>query len=88
MVGYGCYCIVGNSLIHNSQETILMSRTIRFVVKIVKQEHEVSDIRPLSLIKPFSFDFIESFDSSSSDNLTPHSLSMISMNLISQSGTL
>jgi len=88
VVDYGHYYIVGNSLTHNSQETILTSRTVRFVVKIVKQEHEISDIRPLSLIKPFSFDFIEPFDFSSSDNLTPHSLSMISMNLISQSGTM
>jgi len=58
------------------------------MVKIVKQEHEVSNIQPLSSVKHFSFDFIELFDFSLGDNLTPHSLSMISLNLISQVGSL
>jgi len=88
VVGCGCCCIVGDSLPHNSQETILMPRTIRSMIKIVKQEHEVSDIEPLSLVKPSSFDFIELFDSSSGDNLTPHFSSMILLNLISQSDSL
>jgi hypothetical protein len=44
VVGYGCYRIVGNSLTHNSQEIILIPRIARAMVKIVKQEHEVSDI--------------------------------------------
>jgi hypothetical protein len=83
VVGCGCYHIIGYSLTHNFQETILMPRTTRSMVKIVKQEHEISNIWPLSLIKSYSFDFIELFDFSSNDNLTPHSLSMILLNLIS-----
>ncbi len=73
VVGCGCYCIVGNSLTHNSQETILMPGTTMFVGKIMKQKHEVNDIWLLSLIKPFSSDFIELSNSSLSDDLTPHS---------------
>jgi hypothetical protein len=33
MAGYGRYYIVGDSLAHNYQETILMARTTGFVVK-------------------------------------------------------
>jgi len=44
VVGCGRYCIVGNSLSHNFQDTILMLRTIGFVVKIMKEEHKVFDI--------------------------------------------
>jgi hypothetical protein len=88
VVGYGHYYIVGNNLIHNSQEIILTPRTTRFVVKIVQREHEVNDIRPLFSVKPFSFDFIELSNSSLGDNLTPHSLSTISPNLIFQFGSL
>jgi len=70
------------------QETILTPRTVGFVGKIVKQEHEVNNTWPLYLIKPFSSIFIELSDYSLSDDLTPHSSSMISPNLIFQSGSL
>ncbi len=36
VVGYGHYCIVGDSLVHNSQVTILTARTIGFVIKTMK----------------------------------------------------
>jgi hypothetical protein len=36
VVGCGHYYIVGDSLVHNSQVTILMARTIGFVVKTMK----------------------------------------------------
>jgi hypothetical protein len=56
VVGCGCYHNVGNSFIHNSQKIILTPRITRFVVKIVKQEHEVNNIQPLSLVlKTFFF---------------------------------
>ncbi len=88
LVGYGHYRIIGDSVIHNSQEIILMPRTIGFMVKILKQKHELSDTRPLSLVKFSSSDFIELSNFFSSDNLTPHSLSMILLDLISQFGSL
>jgi hypothetical protein len=88
VVGYGRYHIISDSLTQKSQETILTPRTTRSMVKIMKQEHEVNNTRPLSLVKPFSSDFIELSDSSSNDNLTPHFLSMILPNLISQSSSL
>ncbi len=88
VVGCGHHRIVGDSLIHNLQETILTLRTIRSMVKIVKQEHEISNIQLLFLNKPSSYVFIELFDSSSSNNLIPHSSSTISPNLISQFGSL
>jgi hypothetical protein len=78
-----CYRIVGDSFIHNSQETILTPWIAEFVIKIVKQKHEVNDNRLLSSIKPSSFIFIELSDYSSGDNLTPHFSSTISLNLIS-----
>jgi hypothetical protein len=43
VVGCGHYRIVGDSLLHNFKETILTLRITRFVVKIVKQKHEVND---------------------------------------------
>jgi hypothetical protein len=46
MVGCGRYHTVGDSLNHNFQDTILMLGTIVYVVKIVKEEHEVHDILP------------------------------------------
>jgi hypothetical protein len=46
VVGFNHYRIVGDSLIHNSQETMLMSRTIGFVIKIVKEENDVTHIFP------------------------------------------
>jgi hypothetical protein len=44
VVGFGCYHIVGNSLIHNSQETILTLGTIGFMVKIVKQDMKLTTL--------------------------------------------
>ncbi len=88
VVSCGCYHIVGDNLIHNSQETILMPGIVRFMVKIVKQKHEINNIQPLSYVKLPSSDFIEFFNFSSSDDLTPHSSSMILLNLISQFGSL
>jgi hypothetical protein len=82
VVDCGCYHIVGDSLTHNSQETILTPKIIGSVVKIVKQ-HKVKDIRTLFPIKPSSSNFIKLYDFSSGDDLTPHSLSTISLNLIS-----
>jgi hypothetical protein len=46
VVGSGHYCIVGNNLIHNSQDTILTLGTIGLVVKIVKEEHKVFNTFP------------------------------------------
>jgi hypothetical protein len=46
VVGFGHYCIVGNNLIHNSQDTILTLGTIGLVVKIVKEEHKVFNTFP------------------------------------------
>jgi hypothetical protein len=88
LVGCGRYRIIGDSLILNSQEIILMPRTIGSMVKILKQKHELSDTRLLFSVKFSSFDFIELSDFSLSDNLTPHSSSMILLDLISQFGSL
>jgi hypothetical protein len=52
-------------------------------VKIVKQEHEVSNTCLLSLYEPTPSIFIELFDFSLSGDLTPQPLSMKSPNLIS-----
>ncbi len=41
---FGCCRIVGNNCTHNSQGTMLMPRTIRSMVKIMKKEHEVNYI--------------------------------------------
>ncbi len=77
MVGCGHYHIVGDSLVHNFQETILTTGTVSFVVKImVKQELKVDDTFPqCSNVFAFSV-FIELFNSSSSEDLTPLPLSM------------
>ncbi len=70
VVGCGHYCIVGDSLAHNYQETILMATPTCSMVKTVKQKPEVDDV----LLRYFdvlaSFIFIELFDSSSSEDLT------------------
>jgi len=39
-VGFGHYCIVGDSLTYNFQDTILTLGIIGFVVKIVKDKHK------------------------------------------------
>jgi hypothetical protein len=43
VVGYGYYRIVGDNLVHNSQETILTIGIAGSMVKIMKQELEVDD---------------------------------------------
>jgi hypothetical protein len=88
VVGCERYHIVGDSLTHNFQETILTPRTRGFAVKILKQEHEINDTQPLSSIKPSSYVFIELYDPSLGDDLKPHFSSMMSPKLISQSGSL
>ncbi len=62
MVGCACYHIVGDSLIHDSQETNFMLRTTSSMVKIVKQKHEVSNILPSCSNALASYVFIELFD--------------------------
>jgi len=46
VVGCGHYYIIGDNLTHNFQETILTLKTIGFVVKIMKQGHEVNENFP------------------------------------------
>ncbi len=76
MVGCGCYCIVGDSLVYNSQKTILMARIVCFVVKIVKQELKVDDtfLQPSNALA--SSIFIELSNSSLGEDLTPLPLSI------------
>ncbi len=71
VVGCGRYCIVGDNLNHNSQNTILTPRTTGSIVKIVKDKHEVlNTILQCSNALAISIS-IELFDSSSNDNFTP-----------------
>ncbi len=42
MVGCGRYCIVGNNLTHNFQETILMPRIERSTVNIVNKKMKLA----------------------------------------------
>jgi hypothetical protein len=71
LVGCGRYRIIGDSLAHNSQETIVTIGTASFVVKTVKQEFEVDDIFLQSFVGLAPSVFIELFDSSSDEDLTP-----------------
>jgi hypothetical protein len=71
VVDCGQYCIVGGNLSDNFQDTILMSRIVCFVVKIMKNKHEAFDILLKSSDAAAFSVFIELFDSSSCDNLTP-----------------
>ncbi len=71
MVGCGHYRIVGDSLAHNSQETIFTTRIASFVIKIVKQELEVDDILLQCYDVFTSSIFIKLSDSSSGEDLTP-----------------
>jgi hypothetical protein len=71
VVGFGCYCIVGDSLIHNFQNIILTLGTIGYVVKIVKDKYEVSNILLPCSDALASFVVIELSYSFSSDDLTP-----------------
>jgi hypothetical protein len=65
-----------------------MARTTGFEVKIVKQKIEVDDIFPQCSHALMSFPFIELFDSSIGENLTPLPLLMKSLKGILQFGAL
>jgi len=71
VVGFGCYCIVGDSLIHNFQNIILTLGTISYVVKIVKDKYEVSNILLPCSDALASFVVVELSYSFLSDDLTP-----------------
>jgi hypothetical protein len=71
VVGCGHYRIVGDSLAHNYQETILTTKTTSFVVKNVKQEFKIDNTLLQSFNVITSFIFIELFDSSLGEDLTP-----------------
>ncbi len=71
MVGYGRYCIVGDNLVHNSQETILMPRIADSVVKTMKQKLKVDNTLPYCYDVFASFVFIDMSKSSSSEDSTP-----------------
>ncbi len=71
MISYGYYRIVGDSLVHDSQETILMAGTAGFVVKTMKQELKVDNTLPQCFDALASFTFIELSNSFTSEDLTP-----------------
>ncbi len=71
MVGYGHYRIVGDSLVHNLSETILMAGTVGFMVKIMKQELQVDDTFLQCYDVLAFFVFIELYDFSLNEDLTP-----------------
>jgi hypothetical protein len=68
VVGFGCYCVVGDNLTHNSHKIILMLGT-SYVVKFVKQENDVSHTFFQCSNVLTSSVFIELFDYSSSEDL-------------------
>jgi hypothetical protein len=76
VVGCGHYRIVGDSLAHNYQETILTTRTTSFVVKNVKHELKVDDTLFQCHDVLTSFIFIELSNSSLGEDLTPLPLLM------------
>jgi hypothetical protein len=76
VVGCGHYHIVGDSLVHNSQKTILTIKTTSFVVKNVKQELRVDNIFLQIYNVLTSFIFIKQYDSSLGEELTPLPLLM------------
>ncbi len=88
VVGCGCYYIVGSSLIHDSQETILTPRIASSMVKIMKQEHKINNTFSQCSNTLTSSIFIELSDSSSSDNFTPLPLSTKTSKGILQFGVL
>jgi hypothetical protein len=65
------YHILGDNLVHISQETILTARITKFVVKIVKQKFEGDDILPQCFDVFASFLFIELSNSFLGEDLTP-----------------
>jgi hypothetical protein len=76
VVGCGHYCIVGDSLVHNSQETILTTKTTGFMVKIMKQKLEVDNTLLQCSNVIMSYVFIELSDSLACEDLTPPPSSM------------
>jgi hypothetical protein len=46
VVGLGQYHIIGNSLNHNFEDTILMLGATCSIAKIMKDEHKVLDVLP------------------------------------------
>jgi hypothetical protein len=83
VVNSGRYHIIGNSLIHNSQDTIFTPRIASCLVKIVKEEHKVLNTLLQCWNTLASFVFIELSNSSLCDNLTPLPFSMKSLIVIS-----
>jgi len=71
VVGYGRYRIVGDNMVHNSQETILMARTADFVVKTMKQKLKVDNTLPYYYDVFASFVFIKLSESSLGEDSTP-----------------
>jgi len=57
IVGFSCYRIVGDNLTHNLQETMLTPGTSSFVIKIMKEENDVTHILPecLNILASFLF---------------------------------
>jgi hypothetical protein len=83
VVGCGHYHIVGVSLVHNFQETILLAGTIGFVVKIVKQELKVDDTFFQCFDALVFSIFIELFNSFATEDLTPlPSLTKVSKDIL------
>ncbi len=87
VVGCGRYCIEGDNLLCKYQETILMVGIASFVVKIVKKKLKVDNPFLQCSDALVSFTFIELFDSSVGEDLTPHPSLTKSSKLIFQSGT-
>jgi hypothetical protein len=71
VISYGYYHIVGDSLVHDSQETILMAGIASFVVKTMKQELKVDNVLPECFDALASFTFIGLSDSFAGEDLTP-----------------
>jgi hypothetical protein len=76
VVGSGHYCIIGDSLAHNFQETILMAKIVGSMVKTMKQKFKVGNTLPQSFDALTSSIYIELSNSSSSEDLTPLPSSM------------
>jgi glutamate racemase len=70
VVGCGHYRIVGDSLAHNLQETILIARTIGSMVKTMKQELKIDNTLPQCSDALASSIFIELSNSLAGEDLT------------------
>ncbi len=84
---FGCYCIVGDSLTHNFQKTILTLGTTSSMVKFVKHENDINHTFLQCSNTHGSSIFIELFDSSSNKDLIAPPLSTKSPKAIPQSIT-